>query len=122
MTTGASSSNRASSFTHSAKSCARRMWFTDPRGQFFAAKGAPDHPRFQRSEAAAELDAVVHVVDVGADGIAAQIFRHGGKSRAQPSDVAHGAPDDSEGADRIDHAPARPPIFHRSASRGQFLS
>src|SRR5262249_37296044 len=42
----------------------------DTRGEPFASKRAPYHPRFESAKTAAKLHPEIHVVDLGADGIA----------------------------------------------------
>src|SRR5438105_15629368 len=56
-------------------------------GHSFAAKTAKNHPRFQRAKPAAELDAVIHVIFLGLDRVAAQIFRHKREDAPQPLEV-----------------------------------
>src|SRR4051794_10086039 len=61
----------------------------NPSGQTFAAKGAPDHPGFQGPETATELDTVIHVIDFGAGGIAAQVFWDEGKNATKAFNFSH---------------------------------
>src|SRR5437764_12430988 len=61
--------------------------FAKTCGHSFAAKTAKNHPRFQRAKPAAELDAVIHVIFLGLDRVAAQILRHKREDAPQPLEV-----------------------------------
>src|SRR5438105_11614771 len=63
--------------------------FAKTCGHSFAAKTAKDHPRFERAKPAAELDAVVHVIFLRLDRVAAQIFRHQCEDASQSLEIAH---------------------------------
>ncbi len=61
----------------------------DARSNSFATKRAPDDPGFERAETAAELDAIVHVINFRAHRIAEmQIFGGEGEEPPQPPNVA----------------------------------
>src|SRR6266700_6129427 len=53
------------------------------RCQSFAAKGTPDDPCFQSTKPAAQLDAVIHIVDLRADRIA-KVEVLGGEGKETP--------------------------------------
>src|SRR5438552_13325766 len=63
--------------------------FAKTCGHSFAAKTTKNHPRFQRAKPAAELDAVIHVIFLRLDRVAAQIFRHKREDAPQPLEVTH---------------------------------
>ena len=54
-----------------------------------ATERPPDDPCFERPETAAELDAVIHIILFGFNGVAAQIFRDQGEDTAQTFEIAH---------------------------------
>src|SRR5438445_8682191 len=63
--------------------------FAKTCGHSFAAKTTKNHPRFQRAKPAAKLDAVIHVIFLRLDRVAAQIFRHKREDAPQPLEVTH---------------------------------
>src|SRR5205085_2279755 len=64
--------------------------FPNPRRDSFATERPPDDPGLERAEAAPQLNAVIHVVDLGACGIAqVKVFGDEREKTAQPLDVAH---------------------------------
>src|SRR2546428_4699659 len=64
--------------------------FADARRHSCATECAPDDPRFERAEAATELNTIIHIVDLGAGGIAqVQVFGSEGEETAQTLDVTH---------------------------------
>ena len=62
--------------------------FAHERDHSLATKRAPNNPRFQGAKSPAKLNAVVHVVFFGLDGVGPQIFRHQCKDAAQAFEVA----------------------------------
>src|SRR5205807_2930774 len=63
--------------------------FAKARGHSFAAEAAENYPCFQGAKSAAKLDAVIHVILLRFDRVAAQIFRHECEDAPQALEIAH---------------------------------
>src|SRR5260370_17738855 len=62
---------------------------TDARGQSLTTEGAPNNPRFERTNTAAKVHPVSHVIDFSADWVAEmQVLGHESKKAPQTPDIA----------------------------------
>src|SRR4051812_22481217 len=79
----------------------------DARSQTLPAKGSPDHPGFDGAKAPPKLNAVVHVIDFGAGGVAPQVLWDEGKNLPKSFDLPHIQDTEVEGNEqhfvRVDH-------------------